>query len=86
LKERPQQLADEVLGESRKRGWGGIAVLWHNPIEPLSVPAEINRVFWSCAQKQQEFREKWMSLDQFLSCCAARFQQAGLFDGVRVDG
>jgi hypothetical protein len=85
-KESPQQLADEVLGESRKQGWGGIAVLWHNPIEPLNVPAEINRVFWSCAQRQQEFREKWMSLDQFLSCSVARYQQAGLLDGVRVDG
>lgn len=82
----PQQLAEEVLGESRKRGWGGISVLWHNPIEPISVPAEINRVFWNCAKQQKVVREKWITVEQFLACCLERYQRAGLLERVRVDG
>jgi hypothetical protein len=80
----PDRLAAEVLEESRKYGWGGIAVLWHNPIEPISVPAEINDVFWRCVAKQAEFREKWMSLDEFLSASIHRYQQAGLLQEVRI--
>jgi hypothetical protein len=81
----PQLLAEEVLAESRKVGWGGIAALWHNPLESLSVPAEINHVFWSCVDKQKEFREKWMSLDEFVKVAIPRYQQAGLLQGVQLN-
>jgi hypothetical protein len=81
----PQELAEEVLAESRKLGWGGISVLWHNPIEPISVPNKINSVFWNCAKQQSALREKWMRLDQFLACSLERYQRAGLLEGVRVD-
>jgi hypothetical protein len=74
----PQKLAEEVLGESRKYGWGGISVLWHDPIEPLSVPEEINGVFWNCAKQKKDLREKWVSADDFLSCCIERYHKAGL--------
>jgi len=81
----PQQLAEEVLSESRKYGWGGIAVIWHNPIEPLSVPAEINTVFWNCVKQMKEYREKWLSLDEFLTGCVERYRKAGLLEGLRVE-
>lgn len=74
----PQKVAEEVLRESRKYGWGGVSVLWHNPMEQLSVPAEINDVFWECAKQKEKFREKWVSLEQFLTCCEERYQKAGL--------
>lgn len=86
LRRNPQELADEVLAQSRKYGWGGISILWHDPIEPLAVPSEINDVFWNCAKKKQDFREEWVSADQFLVSCLQRYQQAGLLEGVRVDG
>ncbi len=76
--ENPQGVADEVLGESRRWGWGGAAVLWHDPIESLQVPAEINRVFWNCARRQNEYREKWVSSDEFFRSCMKRYQDAGL--------
>jgi hypothetical protein len=82
----PQELADQVLAESRKYGWGGVAILWHDPIEPLAVPSEVNQVFWTSAMKQKDFQEKWMSFDQFLASCLPRYQQAGLLEGVRLDG
>jgi hypothetical protein len=78
LGESSQDVADSVLRESRSWSWGGIALLWHNPIEPLSVPPEINRVFWSCARAQQRHQEKWVSAEQFLKLCLSRYQDAGL--------
>jgi hypothetical protein len=83
--ESPQEIANEVLRESRKYGWGGISALWHNPIEPTSVPHEINQIFWECVKSQGEFQERWISVAQFLSYCLHRYQNAGLLTGVRLD-
>jgi hypothetical protein len=76
-----QPLADEILAESRKYSWGGVSILWHNPIEQLSVPASINAVFWQCAKQQRTFQEKWLSLEQFLACATERYRAAGLLAG-----
>jgi hypothetical protein len=81
----PQAIADEVLAESRKWGWGGISVLWHNPIEPLQVPDSINSVFWECVKKQRGFQEKWIAADRFIGCCLSRYQNAGLLRNVRYE-
>jgi hypothetical protein len=83
-KETPQFLANRVLVESRKRGWGGISILWHNPIEPLAVPDEVNQVFWDSAANKESFREKWISTDDFFSLSLRRYQQAGLLTKVRT--
>jgi hypothetical protein len=85
LHEDPQNLTDEILRASRRWAWGGVAALWHNPVEPLSVPDEINGVFWNCVQQQRKHREKWMSAEQFLSSCLGRYQDAGLLKGARID-
>jgi hypothetical protein len=84
-KENPQAVAEEVLDASRRWSWGGISVLWHNPIEPISVPKEINRVFWECVQDQGKFGERWMSADQFLRASLGRYRAAGLLRDVRFD-
>ncbi len=76
--ESAQVLAERVLQESRRFGWGGISILWHNPLEALSVPDEINDVFWKCAEGRTEFREEWISSDEFLALSRARYQNAGL--------
>jgi peptidoglycan/xylan/chitin deacetylase (PgdA/CDA1 family) len=83
--ETPSSIADEILNASRRWGWGGIAVLWHNPVEALSVPEEINDVFWGCVKEQDRHREKWMSADDFLSGCLARYHNAGLLRDIRRD-
>ena len=80
-----QVIADKILAESRSLGWGGIAILWHNPIEPLQVPAEINEVFWNSAKKRKEYGEEWMSAQEFLKAGLCRYQNAGLLKEVRVD-
>ncbi len=81
---RPQKIADDLLAESRRWGWGGMSVLWHNPIEPIQVPDSINRVFWECVKKKQLFQEEWTDADQFIACCLSRYQNAGLLQSVRI--
>ncbi|HTC61842.1 MAG TPA: hypothetical protein VK709_03295 [Candidatus Saccharimonadales bacterium] len=83
--ENPQAVADKILHESRTWGWGGISIVWHNPIDPIQVPDKINQVFWNCAKKRTEFQEEWMSTDQFLPVCLHRFQNAGLLKGISLD-
>lgn len=78
------QLAKDVLDESRAVGWGGIAVLWHNPLEPLSVASQINDVYWQCAARQKRLSEKWISVDQFLAAAVPRFQQVGLLQRATI--
>jgi hypothetical protein len=82
---KPQEIADEVLNESRKYGWGGISALWHNPIEPIQVPQEINQVFWECVRQRAQHDEKWMSAEEFLACALPRYHNAGLLQGVQSD-
>lgn len=83
--ETPSSIADEILNASRRWGWGGAAALWHNPVEALSVPEEINDVLWSCVKEQDRHREKWVSAGDFLSSCLDRYQNAGLLRDVRLD-
>jgi hypothetical protein len=81
----PLDLAEQILAESRKWGWGGVSVLWHNPMEPVQVPDEINQVFWSCAAKRKEFSEEWVSAEEFLKLALPRFQAAGLLTELNLD-
>ena len=83
--EEPMAVANEVLAESRRWGWGGVATLWHNPIEPLSVPSAINDVFWRCVKQQDRHREKWISASDFLKRSLNRYQNAGLLKSVCLD-
>jgi hypothetical protein len=74
------EIADEVLNESRNAGWGGVSILWHNPVEPISVPGNVNEVFWRCAEKRKDAQESWLTFDQFISAVLPRYQQAGLLE------
>lgn len=85
LREDPQTLADRILHESRQLGWGGISVLWHNPMEAVQVPKEINDVFWRLARKQVQYSERWMSAEKFMQACLGRYQRAGLLTEVHFD-
>jgi hypothetical protein len=78
-------IVEEVLDASREWGWGGIAVNWHNPIEPVQVPESINSIFWDCLKRKDAYRERWISADEFLACCSSRFRNAGLLPSVHVD-
>jgi len=85
LRRKPQEVAEEILKESRKLGWGGVSILWHNPMEAIQVPPEINGVFWKLARTQDQRAEKWMSAEEFLKATLARYQNAGLLEEVHLD-
>lgn len=68
----------EVLSESRHWGWGGIAILWHNPLEPLHAPAPINRLFWEELAQCAENNEKWITGETLLELFGPRYRAAGL--------
>jgi hypothetical protein len=76
--ERPAQLATSVLDQSRRWGWGGVSVLWHNPVEPLSACDDVNQVFWQQVRGQAQHLERWMSAEEFMNISLPRFQRAGL--------
>ena len=84
-KKAPQTLVDQILGESRRLGWGGVSVLWHNPMEPIQVPEEINKVFWSSARRQKENNESWMSAEEFIKSSLSRYHRAGLLKEIHAD-
>lgn len=83
--EDPCQVADAVLQASRKWGWGGIAIDWHNPIEPIQVPARVNNVFWHCLKQKNSYSESWVSAEQFLRICLSCYRNAGLLERIRID-
>jgi hypothetical protein len=78
----PVKLAQTVLDESRRWGWGGVSVLWHNPVEPLSVCDGVNRIFWQQMEARSEHQERWISAEEFMDISLARYQNAGLLQGV----
>jgi hypothetical protein len=77
-------LTDEVLEESRRFGWGGISMLWHNPVEDVYVPREVNQILWDRIRDKNVYREKWVSASTFLAASLARYQAAGLLQNVGI--
>lgn len=82
--EDPGRTAVQILSESRKLGWGGIAANWHNPLEPIQVPDKINKVFQECVGSRDRGREKWIGASEFLSLSLIRYQNAGLLKDVQL--
>ncbi len=78
-------LADEVFRESRRFGWGGIAVLWHNPVEDVYVPREVNQILWNLIREKNKHREEWVSARQFVATTLPRYHDAGLLKNVEID-
>jgi len=78
-------LADEVFRESRRFGWGGVAMLWHNPVEDVYVPREVNQILWDRIREKNTHREEWVSARQFVATTLPRYHDAGLLKNVEID-
>ncbi len=72
------ELAEPVFRDSRRWGWGGFALLWHNPVEDVYVPKKVNQTFWEHARNRSAFREKWVSAADFFRATLDRYHGAGL--------
>jgi hypothetical protein len=83
--EQPAKLAEAVLSESRRWGWGGISVLWHNPVEPLSACDDVNQIFWTELKGKTQRQERWISAEQFMDISLQRYRGAGLLCGLGSD-
>jgi hypothetical protein len=78
----PAAIVREILSESRKLGWGGVSIDWHNPLEAIQVPPKINKVFWDSLAARERYRERWISADEFLGLTLSRYQNAGLLRNI----
>jgi hypothetical protein len=76
--ERAANLAETVLEQSRRWGWGGVSVLWHNPVEPLSTCDDVNKIFWRQVRNKAQQQERWISAEEFMQISLGRYQAAGL--------
>jgi len=72
------ELVEEVLNQSRKWSNGGIAVLWHNPLEPLNCLNEINDIFWSEIKLKDSRNEKWLSGEEYYDLVKSNYSKANL--------
>ena len=72
------ELSLNILEESKRYGWGGFAVLWHNPIDPIGVPSNVNQVFWALLKDKAQRKESWVSAEEFLKLVRVRYEKAGL--------
>jgi hypothetical protein len=75
-------LTEELFEESRRFGWGGISMLWHNPMEDVYVPRAVNQILWDRIRDKHAYREKWVSASSFLAASLERYQAAGLLQNL----
>jgi hypothetical protein len=81
-RDNPLAVATPVLDESRRWGWGGISLLWHNPVEPLGVTQKVNDVFWHLLRNRAANDEAWIEGRELFNNSLERFHQAGLLSGL----
>ena len=69
----------QVVAASRRYGWGGIALLWHNTaFESVQFPAEVGQAFWALADRRVERNDVWLSATEFERAVRSRYTEAGL--------
>ena len=67
-----------VLENSKRWGWGGISILWHNPVDPVHVRPRINDLYWELLESRNQRKESWMSAVSLYEKIAPRYNAAGL--------
>jgi hypothetical protein len=75
-------VARAILTESRRWGWGGMSVVWHNPMEPLHASSVVNDVFWRMLDEGLQQGDAWISAEEFLGSCLSRYHDAGLLRAI----
>jgi hypothetical protein len=69
----------EVLSASRRYGWGGIAVLWHNTgFGGGQIPKEVGDVFWRLVDERSSSNDTWISAGDFVDSVRRRYSEVGL--------
>jgi glycosyltransferase involved in cell wall biosynthesis len=73
-----------VLSTSRRYGWGGVAVLWHNTgFGGGQVPKEVGDVFWRVVDERKSRNDTWLSGADFVRSVRQRYSEVGLLPSDR---
>jgi len=68
-----------VLSTSRRYGWGGVAVLWHNTgFGGGQIPEEVGDVFWRVVDERESRNDTWLSGADFVRSVRQRYSEVGL--------
>jgi hypothetical protein len=69
----------EVLSRSRRYGWGGVAVLWHNTgFGGGQIPKTVGDVFWRLVDERKSSNDTWLSAADFVHSVRGRYAEVGL--------
>lgn len=69
----------QMIGNSRRLGWGGISLLWH----PAAfgdgwLPNDVGSMYWRLAEERRRSKDVWLKAAQFLELARPRYVEAGL--------
>ena len=71
-----------LLSTSRMFGWGGISFLWHPAaFGGGQLPIDIGRAFYDLVAMRSEWKDTWLSAEDFLRKVHHRYIDVGLMDG-----
>ncbi len=69
----------EVLSVSRRYGWGGTSLLWHNTaFGGGQLPPGMGEVFWKLVDHREEWKDTWVCAADFIRSVRQRYVEVGL--------
>ncbi len=70
-----------LLATSRMYGWGGISLLWHPAaFGGGQLPIGIGRTFYDLVNARSEWKDTWLSAEEFLQKVRHRYVEVGLME------
>lgn len=69
----------QMIGTSRRLGWGGISLLWH----PAAfgdgwLSTEVGEIYWKLAEDRSRWNDVWLRSSEFCELVRPRYVEAGL--------
>lgn len=69
----------QMIGASRRSGWGGISLLWHpTAFGKGRLPEEVGEIYWRLAEDRLRWNDAWMTASRFVDTVRCRYVEAGL--------
>jgi hypothetical protein len=71
--------AAQMLGLSRRMGWGGVSLLWRPAAFGSGwLAPQVGETFWRLAGERERWHDVWMRGSRFLEFAQSRYVEAGL--------
>lgn len=69
----------QMIGASRRLGWGGISLLWHPAaFSDGWLTNQVGEMYWRLAEDRRRSHDLWLKASQFLEVARPRYVEAGL--------